>query len=148
MFRFRLDFLLRYRRQLEEAEMYELANKVRGAVQIQNELTSVRTRASQLVESARQRRSAKVTAPVLALYSNYLHELRKRDLAGQRRLASAEREVEKQRKKLTQASIKRKTIEKLEELERKSFIENSRRRENKILDETASLKFARKNDDR
>jgi flagellar FliJ protein len=147
MFRFRLDFLLRYRRQLEEAEMYELANKVRGAAQIRNELTTARTRASELVNSARQRTSAKVTAPVLALYSNYLHELRRRDLTGQRRLAFAEREVKTQREALTQASIKRKAIEKLEELERKSFIETNLKREQKIVDEMASLKFTRKNDD-
>jgi len=147
MFRFRLDFLLRYRRQLEEAEMYELANKVRGAIQIRDELTMVRTRTSELVDSARQRTSAKITAPVLALYSNYLHELRKRDLAEQRRLAQAEQEVETQRNVLAKASIERKAIEKLEELEKKSFVETNLRREQKMFDETASLKFARKHDD-
>ncbi|MBW2623241.1 MAG: flagellar export protein FliJ [Deltaproteobacteria bacterium] len=148
MFRFRLDFLLRYRRQLEEAEMYELANKVRGAAQIRNELETARARAGELVDSARQRTSDKVTAPVLALYSNYLHELRKSDLAGQGRLALAEREVETQREALTQASIKRKAIEKLEEFEKKSFIETNLKREHKVLDEMASLKFTRKNDDK
>ena len=148
MFRFRLDFLLRYRRQLEETEMHELANKVRAANQIQTELAEVRTRANELADSVRQRTSVKVTAPVLALYSNYLHELRKRDIAGQSNLAKAEKEVDRQREILTGASIKRKSYEKLEEVERRTFIETDLKREQKVFDELASLKSARKNDDK
>ncbi len=148
MFRFRLDFLLRYRRQLEETEMYELANKVRAANQIQTDLAEVRTRANELAESVRQRTSGKVTAPLLALYSNYLHELRKRNLAGQSNLARAEKEVDRQRETLTEASIKRKSFERLEELERKAFIETDLKREQKVLDELASLKTARERDEK
>lgn len=148
MFRFRLDFLLRYRRQLEETEMYELANKVRAANQIQTDLAEVRTRANELADSVRQRTSVKVTAPVLALYSNYLHELRKRDLAGQSNLARAEKEVDRQRETLTETSIKRKSIERLEELERRAFSETELKREQKVFDELTSLKSAREKDEK
>lgn len=148
MFRFRLDFLLRYRRQLEETEMYELANKVRAANQIQTDLAAVRTRANELADSVRQRTSVKVTAPVLALYSNYLHELRKRDLAGQSNLAKAEKEVDRQRETLTETSIKRKSIERLEELERRAFSETDLKREQKVFDELTSLKSAREKDEK
>lgn len=148
MFRFRLDFLLRYRRQLEETEMYELANKVRAANQIQTDLAEVRTRANELADSVRQRTSVKVTAPVLALYSNYLHELRKRDLAGQSNLARAEKEVDRQRETLTETSIKRKSIERLEELERRAFSETDLKREQKVFDELTSLKTAREKDEK
>lgn len=148
MFRFRLDFLLRYRRQLEETEMYELANKVRAANQIQTDLAAVRTRANELADSVRQRTSVKVTAPVLALYSNYLHELRKRDLAGQSNLARAEKEVDRQRETLTETSIKRKSIERLEELERRAFSETDLKREQKVFDELTSLKTAREKNEK
>ncbi|MEE9517143.1 MAG: flagellar export protein FliJ [Candidatus Adiutricales bacterium] len=148
MFRFRLDFLLRYRRQLEETEMYELANKVRTANQIQTDLAEVRTRAKELADSVRQRTSVKVTAPVLALYSNYLHELRKRNLAGQSNLARAEKEVDRQRETLTEAAIKRKSIERLEELEGRAFIETDLKREQKVFDELTSLKSAREKDEK
>lgn len=148
MFRFRLDFLLRYRRQLEETEMYELANKVRAANQIQTDLAEVRTRAKELADSVRQRTSVKVTAPVLALYSNYLHELRKRNLAGQSNLARAEKEVDRQRETLTEAAIKRKSIERLEELERRAFIETDLKKEQKVFDELTSLKSAREKDEK
>lgn len=148
MFRFRLDFLLRYRRQLEETEMYELANKVRAANQIQTDLAAVRTRANELADSVRQRTSVKVTAPVLALYSNYLHELRKRDLAGRSNLARAEKEVDRQRETLTETSIKRKSIERLEELERRAFSETELKREQKVFDELTSLKSAREKDEK
>ncbi|MEE9557409.1 MAG: flagellar export protein FliJ [Candidatus Adiutricales bacterium] len=148
MFRFRLDFLLRYRRQLEETEMYELANKVRAANQIQTDLAEVRTRAKELADSVRQRTSVKVTAPVLALYSNYLHELRKRNLAGQSNLARAEKEVDRQRETLTEAAIKRKSIERLEELEGRAFIETDLKREQKVFDELTSLKSAREKDEK
>lgn len=148
MFRFRLDFLLRYRRQLEETEMYELANKVRAANQIQTDLAEVRTRANELADSVRQRTSVKVTAPVLALYSNYLHELRKRDLAGRSNLARAEKEVDRQRETLTETSIKRKSIERLEELERRAFSETDLKREQKVFDELTSLKSAREKDEK
>lgn len=148
MFRFRLDFLLRYRRQLEETEMYELANKVRAANQIQTDLAEIRTRANELADSVRQRTSVKVTAPVLALYSNYLHELRKRDLTGQSNLARAEKEVDRQRETLTETSIKRKSIERLEELERRAFSETELKREQKVFDELTSLKSAREKDEK
>ena len=148
MFRFRLDFLLRYRRQLEETEMYELANKVRAANQIQTDLAEVRTRAKELTDSVRQRTSVKVTAPVLALYSNYLHELRKRNLAGQSNLARAEKEVDRQRETLTEAAIKRKSIERLEELEGRAFIETDLKREQKVFDELTSLKSAREKNEK
>jgi flagellar export protein FliJ len=128
--------------------MYELANKVRAANQIQTDLAEVRTRAKELADSVRQRTSVKVTAPVLALYSNYLHELRKRNLAGQSNLARAEKEVDQQRETLTEAAIKRKSIERLEELERSAFIETDLKREQKVFDELTSLKSAREKNEK
>ncbi len=148
MFRFRLDFLLKYRRQLEETEMYELANRVREVNRIEDDINSIRLKSAELAGAARKRALATVTVPILALYSNFLHELRKKGLASQNQLTLAEGEVEKQRETLRQASIRRKTMEKLEEIERKSFLDAEAKAEYKILDELGVIRFKRHNDEK
>ncbi|MEW6264158.1 MAG: flagellar export protein FliJ [Thermodesulfobacteriota bacterium] len=139
MFRFRLEFLLRYRRQKEELAMYELAQRVREANQIEGELEDVRRRGRELTEELRERTAQDLPAPVFTLYKDYQEHLRRRELVTERRLTHAESRIEQQRQVLVAASVERKTIERFKERRQKENQALEGRREQNTLDELASL---------
>ncbi len=143
-FSFRLDFLLRYRRQKEEMAMLELAQKVRLAEQFKNELNRIRLRSDELADDVREKSAAPIPAPVFNLYQSYLDALRQRNLDTEYKLGKAETEVAKKREKLVEASVDRKMIERFEEMERDKHKAEGAREEQNNLDELAAIAVARK----
>ena len=67
MFRFKLDFLLRYRRQKEEEAMYELARRIRETNDIRANLEGLKMRSGELAADVLKRAAAPIPAPVLSL---------------------------------------------------------------------------------
>ncbi|MBW2061115.1 MAG: flagellar export protein FliJ [Deltaproteobacteria bacterium] len=144
MFQFPLEAFLKYRRQQEETEMYELSNRIREMRQIQDDLKTIKARAANLTLALQERTTATVTAPVIALYSNYLHNLRKLGLATADEINRAQTKVKRQREKLIKASVGRKIIERLKEGQLQAYIDEEARKEHKIFDEITTLKAGRK----
>ena len=143
MFRFTLEFLLRYRRQKEETAMYELARRVRSARQVQAEIDRVRQRADELVSEQQALTGTAQTAALLSLYSDYLHQLRALVELRAEDLVQANREVDAERRRLRQASIERKIMERLKEIQRQAYQEEEARREAKVLDEFITMRSRR-----
>jgi flagellar FliJ protein len=143
MFRFTLEFLLRYRRQKEETAMYELARRVRSARQVQAEIDRVRQRADELVSEQQALTGTAQTAALLSLYSEYLHQLRALVDLRNEDLVQANREVDAERRRLRQASIERKIMERLKEIQRQAYQEEEARREAKVLDEFITTRSRR-----
>jgi len=143
MFRFTLEFLLRYRRQKEETAMYELARRVRSARQVQAEIDRVRQRADELVSEQQALTGTAQAAALLSLYSEYLHQLRALVDLRTEDLVQANREVDAERRRLRQASIERKIMERLKEIQRQAYQEEEARREAKVLDEFITTRSRR-----
>ena len=144
MFKFRLDFLLRFRRQLEELAKYELAERVRRANLIETRLLELRERSGQLVESMQRKADDPIPAPLFSMYKDYLDQLRREKEAVANELTRAEDQVEKQRQALVQASVERKVIDRLKERQKQAYMENEARQQQGILDELAALARSRR----
>ncbi|MEW5723189.1 MAG: flagellar export protein FliJ [Thermodesulfobacteriota bacterium] len=144
MFRFKLEFLLRYRRQIEETAMYELAQRIREANEIEAELYDVRERRVELAAQVKGKAALVMPAALFNLYKDHQDYLYRRGKMMEKGLALAERRIEKQRQKLVQTSVDRKTIELYKEKQREAHLEKEARREQNELSELAALVLARK----
>lgn len=143
-FRFKLDFLLRFRRQREEMAMYELAKRIREAGAIQAELDNLRDRSGELASAIRDQSDDLIPVPVFWLYKSYLDDLRRRTVTTENALDRAEMRVEQQRQKLVAASVDRKVIEKYKDIKKESFLADQTRQEQNNLDELAVISASRK----
>ena len=147
VFKFKLEFLLRYRRQLEETAMYNLAQKVRKAGELEGELEAVTARGLELQSQVREQCAAPVPAPMYQMYKDYQDSLRRRGIFARRRLDKAEQELEKARKELVAASIDRKVIEGYKDRQKEAAAKARAREEQMLLDELASLSASRSRHD-
>jgi len=147
MFHFKLEFLLRYRRQNEEAAMHKMAQRIREANAVETELTNLRNRSQELQTALAVDSQTLIPAPIYSLYKDHLEVLRGRTQEALQRLSKAEAQVEKQRRILVRASIDRKIIEKYKEKQKEAYLADQARRERYILDELATLAISRNPDD-
>ncbi len=138
-FRFRLDQVLAYRRQLEEQAMQELAkaSMMRDATRAR-----VESLESELAEQrARLCAAAGLDAAerwLVALYEKAL----KQDITMQRALlAEQEREVDRCRTALVARAQERELLDKLKEKQAARHAEQERQLERRIFDETATLRY-------
>lgn len=123
--------------------MYELARRVRAARQVEADIAMVRQRAGQLVSEQQTLTGTAQTAALLSLYTEYLHQLRVLVELRTEDLAQANREVDTERRRLRQASIERKIMERLKETQRQAYQEEEARREAKVLDEFVTMRSRR-----
>lgn len=148
MYKFNLEFLLQYRRQKEEAEMYELANRVRRVNQIESELEDIKVRAAELKESVKKKGRTEISGPILELYSAYIQQLRILRSSTKQVLAEAESRVEDQRQNLTRVAVDRKIVDRLKEIMKEAYLTEEARKELKMLDEAAVIKAGRKQNEK
>ncbi|MBU2550734.1 MAG: flagellar export protein FliJ [Proteobacteria bacterium] len=136
--------MIRYRRQLEETAMFELANRIRQANEIEDQLEQIRRRSAELSRDVRERAADRLPAPVLAMYRDYQEHLRQSGHAARGRLTRVEAQIEEKRQALIQASVDRKTIERFKEKQHQAWSVDEARKEQNILDEMVTLAEARK----
>jgi flagellar FliJ protein len=148
MFRFKLEFLLKYRQQKEEMAMLKLAQCVREANRFENELEDIKDRTVELESEVRSQTAAPISAPVYNMYMNYKAHLRECGQDAACRLAKAENQVEEQRRTLVAASVDRKIMERFKEKEKEAFVEEEQRKEQEVLDELSSISYSRRDHDR
>lgn len=144
MFRFRLEFLLRHRRQQEDVAKYELANRIRKANEIESRIRDMQERSTNLSAYISGQTGQVVPAVQLAIYKDYIDDLRRRLELSHSELAQAEKRIEEQREILVQASVARKTVERLKEKQREAYEKEQSRKEQILLDEQAALAYARR----
>jgi len=123
--------------------MFELAKRVRAARRIEADIDQVRGRAGQLVAEQQKLTGTAQSPALLSLYSEYLHQLRELAETKGADLAKANQEVDVERRKLRQASIDRQIMERLKEIQRRTYLEEEARREAKVLDEFITMRSRR-----
>ncbi|MBF0528577.1 MAG: flagellar export protein FliJ [Deltaproteobacteria bacterium] len=144
MFRFKLEFLLRYRRQKEELAMFELAERVRKANEIENYILDLQERAEELVASVRGLDGNIIPSSKFTMYSEHREYLREEEKRTRHYLLQAEAAVEQQRQKLVEISVQRKIIERYKEKQKADYDKTAAGLEQKNLDELAALAAVRK----
>lgn len=142
MFKFRLEFLLKYKRRLEEEEMLRLAEKTREADRMEAELKELGNHTQEIKKEAGCF-AGEVNAPLLGMYSSYINELRKINAREQVRLQRARKQQEAQREQLVRAAKERKTLERLKEIHKARHQNEENRKEREFFDEMATLRAGR-----
>lgn len=134
-----MEFLLRYRKQKEETAMFELAQKVRQANQLDAEIMELDEKAVGVDEAVRQTVGTSVPATIFMMYKDHQEHLRRQAVEARKRLVQAEKQMEKQRQVLVEKSKERKTVEVYKEKLKTVYHREELIRENKNLDELAML---------
>lgn len=124
--------------------MYELARRIRETNDIRSNLERLKMRSGELAADVLERAAAPVPAPVYKMYKDYLGYLRRKKENTLASLAQAETEVEEQRRRLIQASVDRKIIDRFKEIQHEAYLEAEARREQNNLDELAALGASRR----
>ena len=144
MFRFKLEFLLRYRRQQEETAMHELAKCIRKTNQVEAELCNLRERSEELVSELNRCAASGMPAALFQMYCSFMDHLGRSSRAAERRLDRMEAQVEDHRHKLVEASVERKMIERFKERQHEAHVREESRLEQISLDELSTISQSRK----
>ena len=144
-FRFSLETLLRHREDLEEKErnaMLRLSYKYQTALRRRDDLNLKRQQTmNQLVQ---MQRDNSVDQKEMAWFYLYLNRLTYEITACEKHLLKLESEIQTQKEILIEASKKRKTLSSMKTRQKKEFIRESERQEQKEVDELVVSRFAGK----
>jgi len=143
-FRFRLQSILDYKQKLEDEEKEKLAKLLQEEVQAQEYLVGLRNRKATDQQEMRSRQQAgTMDVDELKRFNQHLKYLEKaieNQLLYLRELAIR---IEAQRQALVKAAQERKVFEKLKEKHHEVFIQGEETEERKLIDELATLRYAR-----
>ncbi len=144
-FSFRLQGVLNYRGQVEDARVLELSQAKGVLLQVEEAIEShLESQEDFRRDFTRVQGAGVVTAEALAAYGDYWDSL----LSREKRLEALEREaaeeVERRRLKALEASRDRKLLENLKKRKWTSYINEAEREEQKALDEFSAIAHVRK----
>jgi len=137
--------IVKLRRMREEdvaRQMQELRVRLRRD---EEELETLRSRVSAMDRSLGRvmREGARRTLHELQLHAAYLGRLAEAEKAQGRRVKERRREVSRKREELGEAAKERRIAETLQEKDWRRTMDEARRKEQKEIDETATLRFSR-----
>lgn len=139
VFRFGLEQVLRYRKQLEEAAMQELARAQNALLAHEAYLHELREDLAR--EQARLSHASEMTSEERWLSGSYVTGLTQDIKAAVERRAALEEETDKARNALVQRAQDSKLLEKLKSRQQERFLRIEQLREQKEHDEIATLRF-------
>jgi len=143
-FKFRLEPLLKVRAHREKERQRDLAVAISKVDDQKTALTLLDHEREATVDSQRKFLQSRIVPSKALTYSRFLLRLKKDRLAGGQILHGLEREAEKKRMLLLEASKKRKTFETLKDKQQERYYRELGRDEQKELDEIATMAHARK----
>lgn len=144
-FKFRLQTILDYKKDLEDQEKEKLAKilaKIEEAIAYKHHLQVTRQNAT--VELKEKQRAGGIDVNQLRFYTNYLKKLDNDIVQAELEIQKLRAMEKKQREALLEAAKQRQVYEKLKEKHKEEFDEEQAEIERKLIDELATIKFARK----
>ena len=145
-FRFRLESVLHYRRQLEAALQLQLARLEQARRAEQQVLDGLRAQKEWQMDNllSQQQEGPRLDVPRLSQGLAYVEKLEGNMQEQVEVLAALAAQIEKKRGEVTKAMQDRKALENLKERERRRFFEWLNRVEGRLLDEAATTQHNRR----
>lgn len=142
MFRFRLDTILRYRRQMEDHEKRELG-KVRSvlAVETNKKLEYLQNSAQSGSLLDKKKETGTFTADDFFFYANFIEGMKQRAARQDLKIKKIEEVVDRQREKVVGAMKKRKIFSILKSHRYQEYLVEENRAEQSFIDETVSTRW-------
>jgi flagellar FliJ protein len=141
MFNFRLQSVLKYRKQLEERMMLEFAAKKRKLDCEKEALKKLRRGRADLISRLKKMGESKLSAADASIYLSYISHIKDKENHREEIICQIGKELEEKRTKLVNASRKRRILEIIKEKKLKEYRSSLISREQKELDESGILKF-------
>ena len=138
-FRFRLEQVRLYRKQLEEQAMQALAQAVVQRDALKNRIRALRKTLEE--QRARLSRAEALDAAERWLVSNYAAALKEDIASAERALKEAEEHVDLRRSELVQKAKERGLLDSLKDKQSARHLQLERQHEQRNYDETATLRY-------
>ncbi len=145
-FAFRLETLLKYRRNLEEKEQAELFQMMARLRREQNHLEDLQRKHQEILVELTEHRTAGADYGETSWFYIYLDRLRFEMRRSAERIVRLEQEVQDQKVVLMEASKKKKILDSLKTKRRKSHLAAEDKEEQKTTDELVVIRFPLKNE--
>jgi flagellar FliJ protein len=136
--------MLKLKEHKEKERQREHAETVQKVQEQKDKLVRIDQERGETLKHQRHSLVGSMSLAELLVCSRYLMKLKKDTLTGRELLRGLEKEADKRREKLVEASKERKIYEKLKEKQIAKFTKEVERLENKAVDETATNGFRRK----
>lgn len=140
-FRYRLEPILRIRSHAEKQRQKEHAAALQQVYRQKEHLSDIDKDKARTFEFQRTRLQGSIRTYQLLAASRYLVRLKRDTMTGTELLRGLERETERRRQLLVQASRERKIYEKLRERQEAKFNQEVEQHDRKALDELAVVTF-------
>lgn len=143
VYRFRLETVLVYRRNLEEQAQLALGREIQVLVEQQNLLVDLRDARQRIAEDFEEKKKKQMGAP---LFSFYMDSIRRKEREIEAQLdviAKQQAVVDEARNELGERVKSRKVIEKAREKDYRKYLQEFHRNEQKEGDEQAVLRAGR-----
>ena len=143
MFNFRLQPVLKYRKQVEERLMLEFADRKRNLDCEKETLKKLRRVMAVLISRLKKMGESKLSAADASIYLSYISYIKDEENHRKEIICQIEKELEEKRTKLVNASRKRRILEIIKEKKLEEYRLSLITREQKELDESWLLRFGR-----
>lgn len=144
-FKFKLQSVLDYKQDLEDKEKEKLAKILQELDQaIKHRDFLLQKREQARLELKDKQKKGDVNVNELRFYTNYLKKLDQDIVQANINIETIRAREKEQRQVLLEAAKQRKIYEKLKEKHKEQFEEEIAQAERKLIDEMATVKFARK----
>ncbi len=145
-FAFRLETLLKYRRNLEDKEKAELFQMLARLRREQNHLEDLQRKHQETLVELAEQRSAGAECGDTSWFYLFLDRLRFEMRRSTDRIVRLEQDVQEQKAVLVEASKKKKILDSLKTRQRKSYVAAEEKQEQKSTDELVVVRFPLKNE--
>ena len=133
-YKYRLEPMLKLKAHKEKEKQREHAETVQKVQEQKDKLVRIDEERGETLKHQRQSLVGSMSLAELLICSRYLMKLKKDTLTGRELLRGLEKEADKRREKLVEASKERKIYEKLKEKQIAKFTKEVERLENKAVD--------------
>lgn len=144
MFHFNLESLLDHRKFIEESKQRDLALIQREFNQVQARLRDLRNNQMQLMQEFKNRLGSSIQPHELTLYRSYTARLAHEIHRQQEIMGKIEIQVNNARMELLAAMKDRKSLEIIKNKKKEDFMHRIAKKEQKLINEAALLRFDRK----
>ena len=132
---FRLDKILDYRRYLRKRAQIDVFNARNECQKREKEVLSLVELRTGITEECSEEESKGIIVPVYLIFQAFMQKLDYDLKNAHRRLNEGKEKLIVKEAILKQASLKKKTLERLKDIQYKKYMDNKEREEQKILDE-------------
>ena len=137
-FKYRLEGLLKVKEHIEKEKQRDHAKAMHQVIDQENKLGEIDNNRQESMKTHRSKLTGSITVSDLMVYTRYLNKLKRDTLTGREILIGLEKDAEKKRKVLVEASKERKIYEKLKEKQRDKYLKEMTLQEKKENDEIAA----------